>query len=72
MVNSKNTVSCVIVGDGMVGKTSLIRRIAGKQFSSEYVATVTEMATGTVSAYGDRYNVNIKEVNTIYYQNREK
>lgn len=67
MVCNENAVSCAIVGDGMVGKTCLTKRFAGNQFSCEYVATVAEKSTGSVSAYGDKYSVNIQEVNIKYY-----
>ncbi|VDI06775.1 Ras homolog gene family, member Q [Mytilus galloprovincialis] len=61
MVCYQNTVSCEIVGDGMVGKTCLSKRFAGSQFSDKYVATVSETTSGSVSAYGDKYNLNIHE-----------
>ena len=64
---SENTVACAIIGDEMVGKTCLTKRFAGNQFSSEYVATVSEISTGSVSAYGDKCSVNIQEVNIKYY-----
>ena len=63
MVCKKNAVSCAIIGDGMVGKTCMTKRFTGNQFSTEYIATVTEMSNGTVSAYGDKYSVSIQEVN---------
>ncbi|XP_063427297.1 cdc42 homolog [Mytilus trossulus] len=62
MVCYENTVSCAVVGDGMVGKTCLAKRFAGSQFSDKYVATVAETTTGSVSAYGDKYSVNIFEI----------
>ncbi|XP_052105491.1 cdc42 homolog [Mytilus californianus] len=61
MVCYENTVSCAVVGDGMIGKTCLAKRFAGSQFSDKYVATVAETSTGSVSAYGDKYSVNIYE-----------
>ncbi|CAG2186142.1 CDC42 [Mytilus edulis] len=61
MVCYENTVSCAVVGDGMVGKTCLAKRFAGNQFSEQYVATVAETSTGSVSAYGDNYSVNSYE-----------
>ncbi|XP_052105493.1 cdc42 homolog [Mytilus californianus] len=62
MVCYENTVSCAVVGDGMVGKTCLAKRFAGSQFSDKYIATVSETSTGSVSAYGDKYSVNIHEL----------
>ncbi|CAG2186144.1 CDC42 [Mytilus edulis] len=61
MVCYENTVSCAVVGDGMVGKTCLAKGFAGSQFAEQYVATVAETTTGSVSAYGDKYSVNIYE-----------
>lgn len=65
MVYNQNTVACAIVGDGMVGKTCLAERFARNQFSDEYVATVVETSTGSVTADGDKYSVNIHEVITM-------
>ena len=69
MVCSGNAVSCAIVGDGMVGKTCLAKRFSDNQFCDEYVATVTETSSGSVSAYGDKYTVTINEVNIHHYVN---
>jgi small GTP-binding protein len=63
MVCNQNTVECAIVGDGMVGKTAITNRFTENQFSDEYVATVSEKSWGSVTAYGDKYTVNINEVN---------
>lgn len=62
MVCNQNTVSCAIVGDGMVGKTCLAEQFSTNQFSDKYVATLAEKSTGSVSAYGDKYSININEV----------
>lgn len=63
MFCNQNTVECAIVGDGMVGKTAITKRFTKNQFSDEYVATVAEKSEGSVSTYGDKYSVNINEVN---------
>lgn len=63
MVCNQNTVECAIVGDGMVGKTAITKRFTENQFYDEYVATVVEKSSGSVEAYGDKYSVNINEVN---------
>lgn len=63
MVCNQNTVECAIVGDGMVGKTAITKRFTENQFYDKYVATVVEKSSGSVEAYGDKYSVNINEVN---------
>ena len=63
MICNQNTVECAIVGDGMVGKTAITKRFTENQFSDKYVATVSEKSWGSVTAYGDKYTVNINEVN---------
>jgi GTPase SAR1 family protein len=47
----------------MVGKTAITNIFTENQFSDEYVATVSEKSSGSVTAYGDKYTININEVN---------
>lgn len=58
---SRNIVSCIIVGDGMVGKTCLAKKFCGQEIADNYVATIMDTFTGTVSAYGQKYTINIKD-----------
>ena len=39
-VADTNTIKCVVVGDGAVGKTSLVCTYATNEFPREYVPTV--------------------------------
>ncbi|XP_061193370.1 rho-related GTP-binding protein RhoQ-like [Saccostrea echinata] len=61
MVVSKMSVGCSVVGDGMVGKSSLIQTFVNKVPSEGYLATVVENFVASVSAYGDHYLVNITD-----------
>ncbi|XP_062568649.1 rho-related GTP-binding protein RhoQ-like [Saccostrea cucullata] len=61
MVVSKMSVSCSVVGDGMVGKSNLIQSFLNKVPSEGYLATVVENYVASVPAYGDHYLVNITD-----------
>jgi len=53
-------ISCAVVGDGMVGKTTLALSFVQKQFhDSGYVATVFDNYAGNVQLHGESYTVNI-------------
>ena len=55
----KRGMSCTVVGDGMVGKTSLVSMFTEKQFPDTYIATVQNHFNGTSWYGGDQYDVNI-------------
>lgn len=56
-----SAVSCAIVGDGMVGKTCLAKKFSGLEVTENYVATIMDIFSGTASAYGEQYRINIKD-----------
>lgn len=61
MVVSSLLVSCSVVGDGMVGKSSLVKSLVHKEPPTRYLATVLENYNELVSAYGDEYLVSITD-----------
>ncbi|XP_045184437.1 cdc42 homolog [Mercenaria mercenaria] len=59
-IMAQKVVNCTIIGDGMVGKTSLALAFVNKQPPGEaYVATVFDNYAGTVSVHGEQYTVGI-------------
>ncbi|KAK3593171.1 hypothetical protein CHS0354_039656 [Potamilus streckersoni] len=53
-------ITCTLVGDGMVGKTSLALTFMKEKLSEKYVSTVFDnFATGTQSITGDRFTINM-------------
>ena len=82
-----SAVSCAIVGDGMVGKTCLAKQFSGLEVTENYVATIMDIFSGTASAYGEQYKINIKDTagqvryfisfffivnNSVHFQYQEK
>ena len=55
----KKMINCTLVGDGMVGKTSLARVFAGQNASEKYEATVFNNFAGFTKVGEDQYTVNI-------------
>ena len=53
------TIKCVVVSDGAVGKTSLLVTYTTNQFPSEYVPTVFDNYTITVMMGGKPYNLKL-------------
>lgn len=50
-VNKNSIVQCAVVGDGLVGKTSLIKQFVHNQHTVEYVATVFDNFAGKTSVF---------------------
>lgn len=61
MVVSDLSVYCSVVGDGMVGKSSLIQSFVHREPPRGYIATVVENYDALVSDYGDTYMVSITD-----------
>ncbi|KAH3854335.1 cell division control protein 42 homolog [Dreissena polymorpha] len=57
---NSSVVPCTLVGDGMVGKTSLALAFTNNQTPDEnYVATVFDNYAGNVSVHGEQYTISI-------------
>ena len=56
---SDKSVSCTIVGDGMVGKTQICKTFVGDETADDYQATVTDEYTATTQMMGDKYTIRI-------------
>ena len=56
---SEKTVTCTIVGDGMVGKTHICKTFLGKKTSQSYQATVNDEYTVSTEMIGSKYNIRI-------------
>lgn len=61
MVVSDLSICCSVVGDGMVGKSSLIQSFVHQEPPSGYLATVVENYDALMSVYGDNYLVSITD-----------
>lgn len=49
--NLKNNVNCIVVGDGMVGKSTLALSFTQQKLPDDYVATVFENYAGTITGF---------------------
>ncbi|XP_061193415.1 uncharacterized protein LOC133201639 [Saccostrea echinata] len=53
---------CTVVGDGFVGKSSLVERFLGGDFNNEYVATLQDDYTAKCKVNGESLCVNITDI----------
>ena len=54
-----NTIKCVVVGDGAVGKTCLLHVYAYNQFPEDYVPTVFDNYSTTVDFEGKQLSLGL-------------
>jgi len=57
--NLQNTIKCVVVGDGAVGKTCLLNTYARNTFPETYEPTVFDNYTVTVDIAGEPYTLGL-------------
>lgn len=58
----QSAVNCTVVGDGFVGKSCLVQKIAGGKFQQEYVATLKDNYSTKLSLNGDSFEMNITDI----------
>ncbi|KAL4238909.1 hypothetical protein ACF0H5_003616 [Mactra antiquata] len=56
---TENIVRCSIVGDGLVGKTSLVKKFVLNTYSESYDATVFDNFAGHVAVSDKKYTVSV-------------
>jgi GTPase SAR1 family protein len=62
VVATEKAVRCAVVGDGFVGKSSLVQKFVHGQFNPEYVATLKDEYTTKVSSNGDVYRLHVTDI----------
>lgn len=68
----KYTVQCSLVGDAMIGKSSLAKAITGQNFDEGYIATTEDSYSTSLSVAGDKYSLSILDlsgqVNRLFFK----
>ena len=62
IVAKQRRMSCVVVGDEMIGKSCFIKSFLGEKFSEKYVATTSEVYNGNIIVGGERFNIEIADI----------
>ncbi|XP_061193397.1 cdc42 homolog [Saccostrea echinata] len=59
---TEKVVRCTVVGDGFVGKSSVIKKFIGGEFNPEFIATLKDEYSSKLSANGDLYDLHVTDI----------
>ncbi|XP_062568641.1 cdc42 homolog [Saccostrea cucullata] len=62
VLENKFSVQCSLVGDGMVGKSSLAKAITGQGLDDGYIATTEDSYSASITVKEDTYSLNILDL----------
>ncbi|XP_062568643.1 cell division control protein 42 homolog [Saccostrea cucullata] len=62
VLSVSKSLQCTVLGDGFVGKSSLVERFLGGDFNNEYVATLQDDYTAKCKVNGENLFVNITDI----------
>lgn len=62
VVMMQKSIHCTVVGDGFVGKSSLVQKFINGTFNQNYIATLKDDYMAKVSANGDVYRLNVADI----------
>ncbi|XP_062568646.1 rho-related GTP-binding protein RhoQ-like [Saccostrea cucullata] len=62
VVSMQKSMQCTVVGDGFVGKSCMVQKMASGQFHKEYIATLKDHYKTSISINGDRFDINITDI----------
>lgn len=56
------SIKCAVVGDGFVGKSSLVQKFVNGKFDKTYIATLKDEYSAKVSTNGDVFSLNVSDI----------
>lgn len=58
----QKSIKCAVVGDGFVGKSSLVQKFVNGKFDKTYIATLKDEYSAKVSTNGDVFSLNVSDI----------
>lgn len=58
----QKSIKCALVGDGFVGKSSLVQKFVNGKFDKTYIATLKDEYSAKVSTNGDVFSLNVSDI----------
>ena len=62
VVMMQKSIQCTVVGDGFVGKSSLVQKFINGTFNQNYIATLKDDYMAKVPANGDVFSLNVSDI----------